>query len=73
MAPDRATADELYDSVDPAIPKVNDAYVWGMTRVGDKVCFGTVANTLCLVQGTSLQSTDPVRNDPWVCEFADSS
>ena len=72
MAPDRATADELYDGVAPAIPKINDAYVWGMTLAGDKIFFGTVANTLCLVQGTFLQNTDPVRNDAWVCEFADS-
>ena len=52
--------------------KVNEAYVWGMTLANNKVFFGTVANTHCLVIGTFLQSTDPTLTDAYVCEFGDS-
>ena len=57
---------------DGQIEKVNEAYVWGMALANDKVFFGTVANTHCLVIGTYLQTVDPVVNDAYVCEFGDS-
>jgi len=49
--------------------KVNQAYVWGLTRHGDNLWFGTIANTLCLViynLGFGLPPLE-VDND-WVCE-----
>jgi len=49
--------------------KVNEAYVWGMALANDKIFFGTVANTQCLVIGTFLQSTDPILNEAYACEF----
>lgn len=52
-----------------AIAKVNQAYVWGMALANDRVFFGTVANTHCLVIGTFLQSIDPILNDAYACEF----
>lgn len=52
--------------------KVNQAYVWGLALAGDKAFFGTVANTHCLVLGSYLQSTTPVENADYVCEFGDS-
>ena len=52
--------------------KVNEGYVWGMALAGDKIFFGTVANTQCLVIGSFLQSTDPTINDAYVCEFGQS-
>ncbi|MEV6597412.1 hypothetical protein AB0M36_11180 [Actinoplanes sp. NPDC051346] len=52
--------------------KVNQSYVWGMTRVGRQVWFGTGANTHCLTSGSGLADTNPVVNDDYVCEFAES-
>ena len=50
-------------------PKVNDAYVWGLTRAGDQIFFGTIANTLCLVESGYLGIEDPITTSEWVCEF----
>lgn len=67
-----------YDPSDPAagIPKVNDAYVWGLTRgAGDHdVWFGTAANMPCIVgalvgQGLAGVSLGPLATDDLVCEF----
>jgi hypothetical protein len=54
------------------IPKVNQAYVWGLTKNGTKLWFGTVANTHCLVMSTSLGLTVPSETGSWVCEFGES-
>lgn len=53
----------------PAVPKVNQAYVWGLTKSGSKLWFGTVANTLCLVVGGILGFSDPIETPSYVCEF----
>jgi hypothetical protein len=53
-------------------PKVNQAYVWGLTRVGRQVWFGTGANTQCLTSGSNLGDSTPVVNDDYVCEFGES-
>ncbi|RZU50315.1 hypothetical protein EV385_2083 [Krasilnikovia cinnamomea] len=53
-------------------PKVNQAYVWSLVRTGRRVWFGTGANTHCLTSGANLGSTQPVRNDDYVCEFGES-
>lgn len=57
-----------------AISKVNEAYVWGMALANDKVFFGTVTNTQCLVIGTFLGSTNAFENESgqYVCEFGES-
>ncbi len=52
--------------------KVNQAYVWGLTKAGDDLWFGTAANVLCFVEGSYLQYTNPQINDCWVCEFEES-
>lgn len=49
--------------------KVNQAYVWGLTHTGDSLWFGTVANTLCLVEQGFLGVGAPQQTDYWVCEF----
>jgi len=54
------------------VPKVNQAYVWGLTRTGTNLWFGTVANTQCLVMGSYLQMTTPMLNQTSVCEFGQS-
>jgi hypothetical protein len=55
-----------------AQPKVNQAYVWGLTRHRQELWFGTVANTHCLVISGFLQVTQPSLNSSWVCEGAES-
>ncbi|PRY28408.1 hypothetical protein [Pseudosporangium ferrugineum] len=52
--------------------KVNQAYVWGLARVGKQVWFGTGANTQCLTSGSSLADANPVVNADYVCEFGES-
>ncbi|WP_426513300.1 hypothetical protein ACPPVO_23365 [Dactylosporangium sp. McL0621] len=53
-------------------PKVNQSYVWGLTKTGDRVWFGTGANVQCLTLGTSLSQTTPTQNDDYVCEYGSS-
>jgi hypothetical protein len=53
-------------------PKVNAAYVWGLTQTDDYIWFGTMANTHCAVFGTYLGELDSSINDSWVCEGAQS-
>ncbi|MDT4990882.1 MAG: hypothetical protein QOH97_774 [Actinoplanes sp.] len=53
-------------------PKVNQAYVWGMTKVGGDIWFGTGANIHCLVGGATLDTPIPVVNSDYVCEYAKS-
>lgn len=52
-----------------AKPKVNDAYVWGLTRAGEDLWFGTVANTLCYAQTLLGVPLSPEITSDWVCEF----
>ncbi len=81
----KAAPDECFNGVgnsyNPAVgdcsdigeqPKVNQAYVWGMTKTDTDIWFGTVANTLCLVNGTYHGTTSPTINDSWVCEQSES-
>ena len=53
------------------VPKVNQAYVWGLTKSADKLWFGTAANVLCLVLG-SLGIIGPHQTTPWACELGNS-
>jgi hypothetical protein len=55
-----------------AQPKVDQAYIWGLTVANEKAFFGTVANTHCLVIGSFLQSLDPAITPDYVCEFGSS-
>ncbi|KWV29500.1 hypothetical protein [Micromonospora rifamycinica] len=52
--------------------KVNQAYLWGMTRAGKTLWFGTGANVNCLTSGRALRNTTPTVNDDWVCEYGES-
>ncbi len=54
------------------VPKVNQAYVWGMTKAGNSVWFGTMANTHCLVLSLFHQFLEPHQTPSWVCEFGES-
>lgn len=53
-------------------PKVNQAYVWGMTDYANTIWFGTAPNVHCLVMGGFLGATSPVETDSYVCEFGAS-
>ena len=53
-------------------PKVNDAYVWGLTKVDQNLFFGTLANTLCLVESGYLGVETGHVTPEWVCEFGAS-
>jgi hypothetical protein len=81
----KAQADECFDGIGNPYPpieivngepfcaqgveKVNQGYVWGLTRQGNSLWFGTVANTLCSVEAGYLEQTEP-RQDPYsICEF----
>lgn len=50
-------------------PKVNQAYVWGMTQAGDSIWFGTAANPVSLVVGGILGISVPFENEFQVNEF----
>lgn len=54
------------------VPKVNQAYVWGLAKSGDDLWYGTMANTQCAVMGGYLGSTSPTETDSYVCEFGES-
>ena len=54
------------------VPKVNQAYVWGMTKCGPNIVFGTAPNVHCLVMGGYLGSTGPTLTNSYVCEFGES-
>jgi hypothetical protein len=52
--------------------KVNQGYIWGMTRAQRKLWFGTGANVNCLTSGRNLGPTEPHLNEDWVCEYGQS-
>lgn len=54
------------------VPKVNQAYVWGLTQVDDQLWFGTAPNVHCLVMGGYLGADLPHETDCWTCEFGDN-
>ncbi|BCL12451.1 hypothetical protein [Micromonospora sagamiensis] len=54
------------------VPKVNQSYVWGLTKSGDQLWFGTAPNVHCLTLGKGLKQTKPVQNDDYVCEYGES-
>jgi hypothetical protein len=83
----KAQPDECYDGIGipyppgppcaQGIPKVNEGYVWGLTKAGDDLWIGTLANTHCLAIGgmmslLGLGNAIPHENTSWVCEFGES-
>jgi hypothetical protein len=58
-------------SCDEGIPKVNQSYVWGLTKTRARLWGGTGPNVLCLVSGTLLGTGTPIENDAWVCEYGE--
>ncbi|MCC6455839.1 MAG: PKD domain-containing protein [Caldilineaceae bacterium] len=62
------TAAQL-DCPDGQQPKVNEAYVWGMTDYEETIWFGTAPNVHCLVMGGYLSATVSLPSDSYICEF----
>lgn len=56
---------------EPGQLKTNEAYVWGLTKYGDNLFFGTAANVHCLVMQGYFGRTEPVLNEDYVCEFCE--
>ncbi|HEU4425673.1 MAG TPA: hypothetical protein VFR67_24320, partial [Pilimelia sp.] len=52
--------------------KVNQGYVWGLTKAGNNLWFGTGANVNCMTSGSNLNVTEPVENEDYVCEYGKS-
>lgn len=54
-------------------PKTNQSYVWGLTKAGDNLWFGTAANMLCLIAAYDAYEhgvdANPYYNSLWACEF----
>jgi len=50
------------------IKKTNEAYVWGLTKCGRNLFFGTAPNVHCLVLQGYLGYTDMFFNESFVCE-----
>jgi hypothetical protein len=48
--------------------KTNEAYVWGLTKYGDNIFFGTGQNILALVLQGGLGITNPLLTDDYVVE-----
>jgi hypothetical protein len=57
------------------VPKVNQAYVWAMTKTPNKMWFGTTANPQCITQGglaANAADLHPYQTTSAVCEFGSS-
>ncbi|BCR06513.1 hypothetical protein DESUT3_35820 [Desulfuromonas versatilis] len=52
-----------------ALPKTNEAYVWGLAQAGNMLWLGTAPNVHCLVLGGYLGMDSPMENSSWTCEF----
>jgi len=55
------------------MPKVNQAYVWGLTRAGDDLWFGTGPNVDKLVGGQYMGNTSPSQGSTSVSEYGESA
>ncbi|AOY60213.1 malectin domain-containing carbohydrate-binding protein [Desulfococcus multivorans] len=71
--PDDPEGDQYESLTGYGQPKVNQAYVWGLTKSGDKLWFGTFSNTLCSVYSGYLNNSTPSLNDSYVCEGSSGS
>jgi len=56
-----------------SVAKSNHAYVWGLTKKGDRLWWGTGPNIHCLVIGGFLGQTSPVQTGSYVCEFGEQT
>jgi hypothetical protein len=78
----KAKPDECFNGIGQPYPagppcaegkaKVDQAYVWGLTQVGQTIWFGTGANVNCLVSGATLDYVVPVANDNYTCEYGEA-
>lgn len=61
-----------------SLPKRNQTYLWGLTRWGNSLWFGTGPNVMCTTGASFMGMTDPLVTPPppappsMVCEFGES-
>jgi len=82
----KARPDECFDGIGNPYPpgppcdsggilKINQAYIFGLTKIGSDLWFGTIANTPCMTGWAMGKANETPRepfNDPWrVCEYDD--
>ncbi|HTW89909.1 MAG TPA: hypothetical protein VMD75_18080 [Candidatus Binataceae bacterium] len=72
--------ENLYPATMPCaqgIPKVNQGYIWGMTKAGQNLWYGTSANQLCTVIASIFVQAGvqppPFESSNLVCEFSQSN
>jgi hypothetical protein len=77
---DIGSPNNLYPATMPCaqgVPKVNQGYVWGMTKAGFNLWYGTSANQLCTVIASLFVEAGlqppPFQSSDLVCEFAQSN
>jgi hypothetical protein len=77
--PTRCASYPVPTGMEPAKPKVNQSYIWGLTESGDSLWWGTFANANCVTQAGSVPATGNPNGAPnahltasWVCEYYDS-
>jgi len=79
----KAEPDECYNGIgkpyppgppcSEGIPKVNQTYLWGMTRSGDDLWFASSANVSCLAMvNSSFSNPTPEETSTHVCEYGES-
>jgi hypothetical protein len=56
------------------LPKRNYSYIWGLTKIGSQIWFGTLQNTLCVFGSgfNPLLQQEPELGDNAVCEYQES-
>ncbi len=54
------------------IPKVNQTYLWGLTKSQDNLWFGTGANVQCFGRSDFFSRVTPYQGSCIVCEFGES-
>ena len=59
------------DPINPtfAVPKTNQTYVWGLTRIGNSLWFGTGANVMCTTEGLFVGTEAVTSSSTYVCEY----
>lgn len=62
------------------VPKTSEAYIWALTKAGNEVWFGTLANSLCVIPASifgsafaNLQASAVQEQDVVACEFEQSN
>ena len=64
--------DTWVEGPDVYVPKINEAYVWGLTKAGDRLFYGTSSNVHCLVFQV-LDIASGIETEDFVCECLEAA